>query len=136
MKKIIIKINANTNAISAKKNIRFEHELIDEINEIKSKNQSFSSWVKQACREKLRRDERLCAHDRSQPDRFVRTDDVYEVLDIKFVARKLADQGLFLQQIADTFNSNQHYKMAGKRKWTRQSIRVLLKSSPPCDGRK
>ncbi|WP_152613879.1 YlcI/YnfO family protein [Vibrio renipiscarius] len=71
MKKIIIKINANTNAISAKKNIRFEHELIDEINDIKSKNQSFSSWVKQACREKLRRDERLCAQDRSQPDRFV-----------------------------------------------------------------
>lgn len=50
MNKILIKINSNTNAKSAKKNIRFEHELIDEINDVKYENQSFSSWVKQACR--------------------------------------------------------------------------------------
>lgn len=127
MNKILIKINANTNAKSAKKNIRFEHELIAEINNVKPGNQSFASWVKRACCEKLRRDEMLCAHDRNQSDRIVRTDGVDDVLDIKLVAEKLAEQGLFLQQIADTFNRNQHYKMAGTRKWTRQSIRELLK---------
>lgn len=127
MNKILIKINSNTNAKSAKKNIRFEHELIDEINDVKYENQSFSSWVKQACREKIRRDETLCAQEKNRHAPVVRTKAINTNQDIKTVAQKLASQGAFLQQIADKLNSCEQYKMASKKKWTRQSVRELLK---------
>ncbi|HFK5720690.1 DUF3950 domain-containing protein [Enterobacter ludwigii] len=39
---------------STKKNIRFEDELLDRINSVAGEGQ-FSSWVKQACIEKLER---------------------------------------------------------------------------------
>lgn len=48
--------NKNTNDSSAKKNIRFEHELISQIETLKDPLIPFSAWVKRACREKLERD--------------------------------------------------------------------------------
>ncbi|WP_312189911.1 YlcI/YnfO family protein [Leclercia sp.] len=39
---------------STKKNIRFEDDLLDQINRAAGNGQ-FSSWVKEACREKLER---------------------------------------------------------------------------------
>ncbi|ELV1432361.1 YlcI/YnfO family protein [Escherichia coli] len=39
---------------STAKNIRFEDELLEQINEAAGPGQ-FSSWVKEACREKLRK---------------------------------------------------------------------------------
>ena len=48
--------NTNTNNQSAKKNIRFEHDLIEGIESLKDPLIPFAAWVKQACREKLQRD--------------------------------------------------------------------------------
>lgn len=49
-------LNANTNAKSLKKNIRFEHELAEAIEDHKDSLIPFAAWVKQACREKLERE--------------------------------------------------------------------------------
>ncbi len=46
----------NNNNVSSKKNIRFDNELIAEIEQAKDPLIPFSAWVKQACREKLRRE--------------------------------------------------------------------------------
>lgn len=47
-------VNDNVNNKSAKKNIRFPHELIEQIDErAKKDNSNFSAWVINACREKL-----------------------------------------------------------------------------------
>ena len=43
----------NNNNLSSKKNIRFEHDLIEQIEQAKDPLIPFSAWVKQACREKL-----------------------------------------------------------------------------------
>lgn len=56
--------NTNKNKLSSKKNIRFEHELINEIDKKKGSLIPFSAWVKQACREKLDRDK--CAQVRTK----------------------------------------------------------------------
>ncbi|MGL4937987.1 hypothetical protein [Shewanella sp.] len=47
----------NSNSQSAKKNIRFEHDLIDAIETHKNPLIPFAAWVKQACREKLEREQ-------------------------------------------------------------------------------
>lgn len=49
-------LNTNTNAKSSKKNIRFEHELSEAIEQHKDPLIPFAAWVKQACREKLERE--------------------------------------------------------------------------------
>lgn len=49
--------NLNTNSQSSKKNIRFEHDLIDAIEAHKDPLIPFAAWVKQACREKLEREQ-------------------------------------------------------------------------------
>ena len=41
---------------STPKNIRFENELLEEIEEHKNQLIPFAAWVKQACREKLEND--------------------------------------------------------------------------------
>ena len=43
----------NTNSKSGKKNIRFEHDLVEQIEKAKDPLIPFAAWVKQACREKL-----------------------------------------------------------------------------------
>jgi wyosine [tRNA(Phe)-imidazoG37] synthetase (radical SAM superfamily) len=48
--------NLNSNSQSAKKNIRFEHDLIEAIENHKDELIPFAAWVKQACREKLERE--------------------------------------------------------------------------------
>ena len=45
--------NVNSNNKSSKKNIRFEHDLIEQIEQAKDPLIPFSAWVKQACRDKL-----------------------------------------------------------------------------------
>ncbi|WP_262242349.1 YlcI/YnfO family protein [Serratia liquefaciens] len=56
--------SSNTNNKSAKKNIRFPHELIDEIDasvereKIEIPGTNFSSWVLDACGRKLKAEQR------------------------------------------------------------------------------
>jgi hypothetical protein len=45
--------NVNSNNKSSKKNIRFEHDLIEQIEQAKDPLIPFAAWVKQACRDKL-----------------------------------------------------------------------------------
>lgn len=48
--------NVNNNNKSSKKNIRFEHDLIEQIEQAKDPLIPFAAWVKQACRDKLNGD--------------------------------------------------------------------------------
>lgn len=51
-----IKQTGNINNKSRKVNMRFDHDLIDDINNHKDDLIPFSAWVKAACREKLDRE--------------------------------------------------------------------------------
>lgn len=48
--------NSNTNSKSVKKNIRFENELVEAIENHKDSLIPFSAFVKAACREKIERE--------------------------------------------------------------------------------
>ncbi|ECZ5655342.1 YlcI/YnfO family protein [Citrobacter sp. BNK-39] len=56
--------SGNTNNKSAKKNIRFPHEMIEEIEsyieqeKLTNKNANFSAWVLDACEQKIRKEKR------------------------------------------------------------------------------
>ena len=56
--------SGNTNNKSAKKNIRFPHEMIEEIEsyieqeKLINKNANFSAWVLDACEQKIRKEKR------------------------------------------------------------------------------
>lgn len=56
--------SVNTNNKSAKKNIRFPHEIIEAIelclkgDKIKNENANFSAWVLDACEQKLIKEKR------------------------------------------------------------------------------
>lgn len=56
--------SGNTNNKSAKKNIRFPHEMIEEIEsyieqeKLSNKNANFSAWVLDACEQKIRKEKR------------------------------------------------------------------------------
>lgn len=50
--------NTNKNSNSEKKYIRFEHSLINKIEETKDPLITFSAWVKQACRDKIEKEKK------------------------------------------------------------------------------
>lgn len=62
--KVKIMSSGNTNNKSAKKNIRFPHEIIEEIEtcleheKSENKNANFSAWVLDACEQKIRKEKR------------------------------------------------------------------------------
>ena len=136
MDKIFIVLNTNTNKKSSKKNIRFEHELIMEIEAIKAKGVSFSAWVKQACNEKViqeKNNREMCAHsknldllsvgiaDKSQVDAQATETNCAIVAQVKL----WHSQGMFHQQIADRLNNIGCLNLEGK-KWSRVAVRRLV----------
>ncbi|NOH98984.1 YlcI/YnfO family protein [Vibrio sp. 99-70-13A1] len=136
MDKFFIVINTNTNKKSSKKNIRFEHELIMEIEAVKSKGISFSEWVKQACHEKVTQEKNnreMCAHsknldllgvgigDKTQVDTHAAEANYTIVTQVKL----WHSQGMFHQQIADRLNNIGCLNLEGK-KWSRVAVRRLV----------
>ncbi|PWI33447.1 hypothetical protein DI392_11420 [Vibrio albus] len=136
MKKIVVVLNSNTNRQSAKKNIRFEHELLAAIEEIRPEETSFSQWVKDACKEKLNRVHGVsesCAQFPNTQDSDVYTSNHTcvrtQTPEIERSAVELAiewhEQGMFHQQIADRLNQMGKLSPDGKR-WTRLLIRQFV----------
>ncbi|MDG3085383.1 YlcI/YnfO family protein [Vibrio hannami] len=137
MKKIVVVLNSNTNRQSAKKNIRFEHELLVEIEEVKPADMSFSEWVKNACREKVANTNNattLCVHSlgeesigvRTNVDSSVRTETQKLEETAAYLAIQWHSQGMFHQQIADRLNQMEKYTPDGKP-WTRLLVRQIVK---------
>lgn len=138
MKKVVVILNCNTNHQSAKKNIRFEHELIYEIESVKPKNQPFSQWVKEACWNKIHSTsdaQTTCAHQSNTDYGYVRTarleteetpsNTISPVLLNLVVV--LHQKGLYYQQIADKLNDLNIPSVEGKR-WSRIAIKKLIES--------
>ncbi|WED24058.1 hypothetical protein L3Q72_22775 [Vibrio sp. JC009] len=136
MKKIVVVLNSNTNRQSAKKNIRFEHELLADIHEVKPDDISFSQWVKNACREKIANTHQIsemCALTRSTavPDVSTVADvsvltEVQEIEDSAVIlAKQWHSQGMFHQQIADRLNQMEKFTPDGKP-WTRLLVRQIV----------
>ncbi|MGF1719075.1 recombinase family protein [Vibrio kyushuensis] len=125
MDKKYIVLNSNTNRNSSKKNIRFEHEIIEQIERLKGDRESFSRWVKQACMLRIQYE--------TIEGRSVRTPSLDPVRtsitsrdDIVSTVRELSEKGLFHQQIADTLNERGIGSPNGKP-WNRRMVSVLLK---------
>ncbi|OBU22221.1 hypothetical protein BTN98_12545 [Photobacterium aquimaris] len=130
MQKYPIVINTNTNLKTQKKNIRFEHELLFEIESVKAKKQSFSSWVKQACRNQINQRYNSVESVRTLDDNvedLVRTD-VDATLDNEAQALALywLSRGLFHQQISNKLNQLEMKTTSGHA-WTRVAVRSLCK---------
>lgn len=133
MQKIIIILNTNTNRKSIKKNIRFEHELVDDIEGVKPESVSFSSWVKQACREKVANetiDGDVCAQFENDARSDVRTrvNNNSEAIDNMSTLEliKLWDEkGLYHQQIAEKLNELGR-ESPNSKTWTRALVRQFL----------
>lgn len=136
MKKIVVVLNSNTNRQSAKKNIRFEHELLAEIEEVKPSYVSFSQWVKDACKEKIANGNRITdvyAHAKSTevPDECTvdsssvctQTPEIDQSATI--LAKQWSSQGMFHQQIADKLNQMGKQTPYGKP-WTRLLVRQIV----------
>ncbi|PFG58057.1 uncharacterized protein DUF3950 [Vibrio sp. ES.051] len=112
MKKIVVVLNSNTNRQSTKKNIRFEHELLTDIEQVKPKSQNFSQWVKEACREKLIREnneEKLCAQNLLSTVGTTKITTMRQVdntgnQSAAALAKRWHVQGMYYQQIADRLN--------------------------------
>ncbi|MEZ8196223.1 YlcI/YnfO family protein [Vibrio cortegadensis] len=133
MQKIIIVLNTNTNRKSIKKNIRFEHELVDEIEGVKPKNVSFSSWVKQACREKVANetiDDDVCAQLENDARLGVRTrassnsGSIDRMSSFELIKR-WDEKGLYHQQIAEKLNELGR-ESPNSKTWTRALVRQFL----------
>ncbi|WP_206380343.1 YlcI/YnfO family protein [Vibrio genomosp. F6] len=133
MQKIIIILNTNTNRKSIKKNIRFEHELVDEIEGVKPESVSFSSWVKQACREKVANetiDGDVCAQLENDARLDVRTRASNNSKSIDRMSsfeliKRWDEKGLYHQQIAEKLNELGR-ESPNSKTWTRALVRQLL----------
>ncbi|MDN3616735.1 YlcI/YnfO family protein [Vibrio gallaecicus] len=133
MRKIIVVLNANTNRKSTKKNIRFEHELVDEIERVKLKNVSFSSWVKQACREKVASetiDGDVCAQGESYSQLNVRprasnkSETINNMSTLELI-KYWDEKGLYHQQIAEKLNELGR-ETPNNKTWNRALVRLTL----------
>jgi hypothetical protein len=136
MQKIIVILNSNTNRKSAKKNIRFEHELLTDIEKVKPKDVSFSEWVKDACRDKIAHVQNhymLCAHDDLSKQVDVTTPSPTsgythtQEPSIEALVMEWHSQGLFAQQIADKLNQMEKPTSDGKL-WSRLQVRQMINS--------
>jgi hypothetical protein len=112
-------ISQNCNRCSVKKYIRFEHELLADIEMTKSKGESFSAWVKAACRAKIA-DKQLTPltvqariRDDWMPDHTIA------------LIIQMSQTGLFNQQIAEALNQQGITSPKGKR-WTRAAVSEVL----------
>ncbi|MDV7106165.1 hypothetical protein R3X26_17345 [Vibrio sp. TH_r3] len=105
--------NSNTNQKSAKKNIRFEHSLIRDIEDSCPEGTSFSSWVKRACRDRCTVDN-MIAQSSNPPSR------VYVALIVTLYMR-----GYDAQQIAWKLNCIGISSTDGT-KWGRGDIEAIM----------
>ncbi len=112
-------ISQNCNRCSVKKYIRFEHELLEQIEMTKSKGESFSAWVKAACRAKIA-DKQLTP----QTEHAQIQDDWMPDNTIALIIQ-MNQTGLFNQQIADALNQQGITSLKGKR-WTRAAVSEVL----------
>jgi hypothetical protein len=137
MQKIIVILNSNTNRKSAKKNIRFEHELLADIEAVKPKDVSFSEWVKSACRDKIAHIQNhymLRAHDDLSKQVDVTTPSPTpgcthtQESSIEALVMEWHSQGLFAQQIADKLNHIGKLTPDGKQ-WSRLLVRQMINGS-------
>jgi hypothetical protein len=137
MQKIIVILNSNTNRKSAKKNIRFEHELLADIEAVKPKDVSFSEWVKSACRDKIAHIQNhymVSAHsvlneqvDVTTP---LSTFGCTHALEpsVEALIREWHSQGLFAQQIADKLN-HMGKLTPDRKQWSRLLVRQMINNS-------
>ncbi|CAH0536593.1 YlcI/YnfO family protein [Vibrio marisflavi] len=135
MKKYVITLNSNTNRKTAKKNIRFEHDLLIEIQEVKSNKVTFSAWVKQACRFYINHivdvENAVCT-DTRESEANVRTlnhetssQEQEKRNEIKELVNVLYDSGMYYQQIADILNQRGLHASSGS-KWSRVAVKRLI----------
>ncbi|MGR5419932.1 YlcI/YnfO family protein [Vibrio sp. PNB22_4_1] len=108
----------NTNRCSQKKYIRFEHELITEIEAMMHEGESFSAWVKSACIEKLEHAKAMSSNLDIPSSNFNTA---------KAWITTLAQQGWYHQQIADFLNEQQLLTSDGKP-WTRLGVKRFIDS--------
>lgn len=108
----------NTNRCSQKKYIRFEHELLTEIEASMCEGESFSAWVKSACKDKLEQAKATNAN---------LVNSASNVNKAKEWITTLAQQGWYHQQIADFLNEQQLLTDDGKR-WTRLGVKRFIDS--------
>lgn len=139
MKKVVIILNCNTNRQSAKKNIRFEHELLYAIEKVKPNNQPFSQWVKEACWDKIRCESdantSMCAQEDNRDYLSVRTvrsgtdltPSIIVTPELLNLVVAFHQQGLYYQQIADKLNDLKIPSVEGKC-WSRIAIKKLIES--------
>jgi len=113
----------NRNRYSIKKYIRFEHELLNAINNSRSDTESFSAWVKGACREKLNRDEPICSEQYAEL-----TVNTELTMSDSTLVIQMHEKGLFNQQIADALNEKGIEPQSGVKKWTRAGVSKILKA--------
>lgn len=107
--------NSNTNQKSVKKNIRFEHSLVRDIESICPDGVTFSSWVKAACRERCIV-EKVIAHSQNPPS----------IICITLV-QKLRTRGSSPSQIAWKLNCVGICTAQGK-KWSQADVEVILET--------
>lgn len=124
MSKFIKLCSQNCNRYSIKKYIRFERELLDAINDSRSDTESFSAWVKGACRDKLNCGEPIC----SEPHAELTINTDLTMSDSALVIQ-MHEEGLFNQQIADALNERGIKPQSGTKKWTRAGVSKILKAS-------
>jgi hypothetical protein len=137
--------NTNINNQSRKVNMRFEHDLVEQINNTKDELIPFSAWVKAACKEKLERDAGITFKEK-------RTDDHVgaQVIDstsskqlnaklhrdeIQAIAMELKAKGNTYHQIADHFNSL-GYLTAYMKPFKRDSVTSLLRYTGNLEDKK
>lgn len=107
--------NLNVNSQSIKKAIRFEHELVNEIEEHKNSLIPFSAWVKEACKEKLEREKGGVATSKPKKppvtpaaqakDKKLPLNSKFNRDKIQALAVELRNSGKTNKQIAEHFNS-------------------------------
>ncbi|MGC9491100.1 recombinase family protein [Vibrio genomosp. F10] len=101
--------------------------MIDKILILKGGEKSFSNWVKQACLERINRED-LGGKSVRPPNSDAVCTASKANKDLVYSAKDLSAKGLFNQQIADTFNER-GIKSPNGKVWNRRMISILLTQS-------
>ncbi|MFV0448506.1 MAG: DUF3950 domain-containing protein [Vibrio sp.] len=112
----------NRNRCSIKKYIRFERELLNAIDNHRLGTESFSAWVKSACRNRLNVDRLIAAEDSNSQITHAENKKSKEVLIVQ-----MHEKGMFNQQIAKRLNEQGVEPLNGAKKWTRASVSKVIK---------
>lgn len=124
MIKNFINKSTNRNGCSAKKYIRFDYELLNQISFVIRPDESFSSWVKDACRLKLsgmKLSQVALQTDKNAQSVKSGSERIEDLI------LDLSQKGMFNQQIADEL-SRLGVKQKNGKKWTRGTVGAVIKS--------